>query len=153
MRKLLLVAGLLAATLDLRSAAPSFAVPKPPEVTAWFESSGVRWAIYREYIRGNEALQKVCLEMWENKRTDAAKPEFAKTQVAYLAGAQKELERLDAKWSESLREVLRITTLTREESDRILGYICELQKIANSLAGEITATRRGGPPPSVKRNS
>jgi hypothetical protein len=152
MQKLLLVAGLLMATVDLRAATPSFPVPKSSEVNAWFEGSGVRWAIYREYIRSNDALQNASTEMWETKRADVAKREFAKSQIAYLAGAQKELERLDAKWSESLREVLRITSLTRDEADRILGYICERQKEANSLAAEIAGVRRGVQPPAVKTN-
>jgi hypothetical protein len=130
MRKFLVVAALLLSAFTARAAAPEASARKTDEMVGWFQTTGVRWAIYTEYVMPIDLAQTASLKMWASKKVDSTKPGFAKTQVSYLAGATKEAERFQARWSEGIKEVLKVPTLSRDEADRILGYMIERREAA-----------------------
>jgi len=125
-------------------------VPKVSEIGQWFKMSGVRWTIYQEYIQPYDFAQTTSLTRWATKKGDATKPGFAKAQVAYLAAAMKDAARFESDWAEGMKEVLRVPTLTREEADKILGYMIDRREAARVFGVEVTTAWRVDHPASVK---
>lgn len=156
MTKLLFLAVLLGVFYDARAAVPDVTSAKSKEMADWFQMTGVRWAIYTEFILPNDTAQTASTSVWVGKTHESMKPTFARSQSAYLAEARKEAERFQIRWSEGIREVLKVTTLTREEADRILAYMIERRAAAKRLATELATLRRMEAPadaPSESRSS
>jgi hypothetical protein len=142
MVKLLALAVLLCTVTSAPAAVSDAPQAKVDEIAAWFQMTGVRWAIYTEYILPNDTAQASSVAVWAAKKGESMKPTFAKAQSAYLAGAMKEADRFQSKWSEGIREVLKVSTLSREEADRIVGYMLERRAAAKLFATELTTLRR-----------
>jgi hypothetical protein len=153
MTKLLFLAVLIGVFQDVRAAVPDASSPKSKEMADWFQMTGVRWAIYSEFILPNDTAQTASTGVWVAKTTESMKPTFARSQSAYLAEARKEAERFQIRWSEGIREVLKVTTLTREEADRILAYMIERRAAAKKLATELATLRRMDLPASAPADS
>src|SRR5688500_9079001 len=116
MAKLLALAVLLCAVTSAPASVSDIPKARADEIAAWFQMTGVRWAIYTEYILPNDTAQVSSMATWAAKKGESMKPTFAKSQSAYLAGAMKEADRFQTKWSEGIREVLKVSTLSREEA-------------------------------------
>ena len=153
MTKLLFFAVLFGAFHDAGAALPDSSAAKSKEMADWFQMTGVRWAIYTEFILPNDTAQATSTSLWVAKTTESMKPTFARSQSAYLAEARKEAERFQIKWTEGIREVLKVTTLTREEADRILAYMIERRTAAKKLATELATLRRMEPSASAPAES
>lgn len=118
------------------------AVHKHHEIVEWFRATGVRWAVYTEFIVSTDSAQSASLNLWASKQNDLKKPGFAKLHVSYLAGAMKDADRFQVQWSEGIREVLRVPVLSREEADRILGYMIERRDAAKGFATDVSTVWR-----------
>lgn len=136
------LAALLTSFSGALTTAAEIAPPKQQEILEWFRATGVRWAVYTEYIVAVDSSQSASLSLWASKRNELNKPGFAKLHVSYLAGAIKDADRFQATWSEGIREVLKVPVLSREEADRILGYMIERREAAKGFSTDVSAIWR-----------
>ena len=147
------LAALLFTFSSALTATAEIPVPKHHEIVEWFRATGVRWAVYTEYIVTIDSAQSASLDLWASKQNELKKPGFAKLHVSYLAGTIKDADRLQARWSEGIREILRVPVLSREEADRILGYMIERRDAAKGFAADVSAVWRTEFPVAEKSKS
>lgn len=137
MRNLLLFSALLALTSVGRGGQPGFSTQK--EIETYFDGSPVRLAIYIEYIVSTDFKELALQNTWATLKNDADKEPQNDNLITLLRG----LNETEAQWSDGIRHVLEVSTLTRSEADQIIKYMLDRRAGATQMKKAVTAALSG----------
>ncbi|MEO6004947.1 MAG: hypothetical protein ABIZ04_03820 [Opitutus sp.] len=133
MRKIILLCALLAAPVMGRADPSPFTSQK--EIEAFFDASPVRLAIYTEYIVAPDFKELAVQNSWANISADKSDGKDARTEK--LSALVAALTDIEAQWSDGIRRVLDISSLTRAEMDQIIKYMLDRRAVATQVKKQI----------------
>ena len=134
MRNIILVCALLAAPVLGRADPSAFTSQK--EIEAFFDGSPVRLAVYTEYIVAPDFKELALQNSWANLSADKSDGKDARLEkLTTLVAALSDIE---AQWSDGIRRVLDISSLTRAEMDQIVKYMLDRRAVATQVKKQIT---------------
>jgi len=150
MRNLILLSVLILAPLITRAAPAAFSNQK--EIETYFDASPVRLAIYAEYVATTDFTQLALQTSWATIRAEPVTDANKQALVERLTTLRKSLVDIEAKWSEGIRHVLAMPTLSRAEADQILQYMLNRRATATQVKNEVEGLLASNEGARLKKN-